>query len=99
MEYLCGKETCVPKLAQYAVRVWNVEMNFEDPAQTAREGVKRLRNLLRESGLPLTLKEAGVGNDKFTEIADNMTEKGKHTCGAFYKMSREDILELLGRME
>ena len=66
MEYLCGKETCVPKLAQYAVRVWNVEMNFEDPAQTAREGVKRLRNLLRESGLPLTLKEAGVGNDKFT---------------------------------
>ena len=99
MEYLCGKETCVPKLAQYAVRVWNVEMNFEDPAQTAREGVKRLRNLLRESGLPLTLKEAGVGNDKFTEIADNMTEKGKHTSGAFYKMSREDILELLGRME
>lgn len=99
MEYLCGKETCIPKLAQYAVRVWNVEMNFEDPAQTAREGVKRLRNLLRESGLPLTLKEAGVGNDKFTEIADNMTEKGKHTCGTFYKMGREDILELLGRME
>ncbi len=53
MEYLCGKETCIPKLAQYAVRVWNVEMNFEDPAQTAREGVKRLRNLLRESaGVP-----------------------------------------------
>lgn len=99
MEYLCGKEECVPKLAQYAVRVWNAGMNFEDPAETAREGVKRLRCLIREAGLPLTLKEAGVGNDKFAEIADNMTDGGKHTCGSFYRMGREDIMELLKRME
>ena len=99
MEYLCGKEECLPKLAQYAVRVWNAEMNFEDPSATAREGVKRLRGLIREAGLPLTLKEAGVGNEKFEEIADNMTDGGKHTCGSFYQMSREDIVELLKRME
>lgn len=99
MEYLCDKPECVSKLAQYAVRVWNVEMNFEDPAQTAREGVKRLKGLLREAGLPLTLREAGVGTERFEEIADNMTAKGAHTCGAFYRMSRKDILELLGRME
>lgn len=99
MEYLCGKEECVPKLAQYAVRVWNAGMNFEDPAETAKEGVKRLRCLIREAGLPLTLKEAGVGNEKFAEIADNMTDGGKHTCGSFYRMSREDIMELLKRME
>lgn len=99
MEYLCEKKECVSKLAQYAVRVWNVEMNFGDPAETAREGVKRLRNLIRESGLPLTLKEAGVGNEKFEEIADNMTDFGSHTCGSFYPMSREDIRKLLGRME
>lgn len=99
MEYLCEKKECVSKLAQYAVRVWNVEMNFGDPAETAREGVKRLRNLIRESRLPLTLKEAGVGNEKFEEIADNMTDFGSHTCGSFYPMSREDIRKLLGRME
>lgn len=99
MEYLCGKPECVNKLAQYAVRVWNAEMNFEKPEQTAMEGVKRLRGLLREAGLPLTLQEAGIGTERFQEIADNMTDQGAHTCGAFYRMSREDILNLLEKME
>lgn len=98
MEYLCDKEECVPKLAQYAVRVWNVPMNFENQQETAREGVKRLRALIREAGLPLSLHEAGIGTEKFEEIADNMTDGGSHTCGAFYEMGREDILKLLEKM-
>lgn len=99
MEYLCEKEECVSKLAQYAVRVWNVPMNFENPAETAKEGVKRLRGLLREAGLPLSLREAGIGTERFEEIADNMTECGSHTCGSFYKFGKKEILELLNRME
>lgn len=99
MEYLCDQEECVPKLAQYAQRVWNVPVYFEDLRRTAMEGVKRLRTLIRESGLPLTLREAGIGTDKFELIADNMTNCGEETCGAFYRMGREDILALLHRME
>lgn len=99
MEYLCDQEECVPKLAQYAQRVWNVPVYFEDLRRTAMEGVKRLRTLIRESGLPLTLREAGIWTDKFELIADNMTNCGEQTCGAFYRMGREDILALLHRME
>lgn len=99
MEYLCDQEECVPKLAQYAQRVWNVPVYFENLRRTAMEGVKRLRTLIRESGLPLTLREAGIGTDKFELIADNMTNCGEQTCGAFYRMGREDILALLHRME
>lgn len=99
MEFLCDQEECVPKLAQYAQRVWNVPVYFEDLRKTAMEGVKRLRTLIRESGLPLTLREAGIGTDKFELIADNMTNCGEQTCGAFYRMGREDILALLHRME
>lgn len=98
MEFLCGKEECIPKLAQYAVRVWNAEMNFDNPEETAREGIKRLRGLIKEAGLPLTLSEAGVGKGKFEEIADNMTNGGSHTCGAFYAFTRDDILTLLEMM-
>lgn len=98
MEYLCTKQECVPKLAQIAVRVWNAPMNFENPAETAKEGIKRLRGFIREAGLPLTLGEAGVGSERFQEIADAMTDKGSHTCGAFYPMSRDDILSLLQNM-
>lgn len=99
MELLCEKQECLPKLAQYAARVWNVPMNFEDPADTAREGIRRLRRLIGEAGLPLSLHEAGIGTERFEEIADRITAGGKGTCGAFYRMGRADILELLHRME
>ncbi len=58
---------------QYAIRVWNVEMNFEDPKDTALEGIRRLRDLIHGAGLWLTLKEAGVDTEKFEEIADLVT--------------------------
>lgn len=99
MEMLCEKEQCVPKLAQYAVRVWNVPENPEDAAETAKEGVKKLRSLLRAAGLPQSLGEVGIGTERFEEIADNMTDGGSHTCGAFYPFGKKDILELLNRME
>ena len=99
MEYLCDKEECLPKLVQYAVRVWNVEMNFENPKDTALEGIRRLRDLIRGAGLPLTLKEAGIDTEKFEEIADLVTNHGTQTCGAFYPMAKEDVLALLDRMK
>lgn len=99
MEYLCDKEECLPKLVQYAVRVWNVEMNFENPKDTALEGIRRLRDLIHGAGLPLTLKEAGIDTEKFEEIADLVTNHGTQTCGAFYPMEKEDVLALLDRMK
>ena len=86
------------KLAQYAVRVWGAEMNFEDPRETALEGVRRLSALIREAGLPTTLHEAGIGAERFEEMADNLTANGTTTCGAFCRMTKQDILELLHSM-
>lgn len=99
MEYLCEKEECLPKLVQYAVRIWHVDLNFENPKETALEGVRRLRELIRSAGLPLTLREVGVGTEKFEEMADLMTANGTRTCGSFYAMNRGDILALLDRMK
>lgn len=99
MEYLSEKKECTEKLAQYAVRVWNVEMDFCCPEKTAKEGARRLKEFVRKSGLPLTLQEAGIGTERFEEIADNMTDKGQHTCGAFYPMTKQDILDLLNLMK
>lgn len=99
MEYLCEKEECLPKLVQYAVRVWHADLNFENPKETALAGISRLKALIRSAGLPLSLSEAGIGTERFEEIADNMTDGGAHTCGAFYAMTREDILALLDRMK
>lgn len=99
MEYLSEKEDCLPKLVQYATRVWHIDLNLENPKETALEGVRRLRDLIHRAGLPLTLAEVGIGTEKFEEIADLMTDCGSHTCGSFYAMSRADILALLDRMK
>lgn len=99
MEYLSEKKECTEKLSQYAVRVWNVEMDFRCPEKTAKEGARRLKEFVRKSGLPLTLQEAGIGTERFEEIADNMTDRGQHTCGAFYPMTKQDILDLLNLMK
>lgn len=74
-------------------------MDFLHPEKTAKEGAGRLREFVRKAGLPLTLKEAGIGTERFEEIADRMTDNGTHTCGAFYPMSRQDILDLLKLMK
>lgn len=99
MEYLVNQAECVQKLAQYAVQVWDVEMDFEHPEHTAKEGIERLRFLLKQAGLPATLSEVGIGTEQFEAIADNLTAKGTGTAGAFYAMNQKDILNLLEKMK
>lgn len=98
MRYVSEKEECLPKLVQYAVRVWGAEMNFENPRETALEGIDRLSRLIRDAGLPSTLREAGIGSERFEEIADNLTACGSAACGAFYPMQKQDIINLLQSM-
>lgn len=98
MEYLVDKPACVTKLAQYAIQVWDVEMDLEHPERTAREGIRRLRGMIKEAGLPSTLQEAGIGTERFEEIADHLTGNGTKTCGAFYAMNKQDVVSLLQSM-
>mgnify|MGYP001210262793 CR=1 FL=1 len=95
MTFVSGKPQCLKKLVQYAVRVWNIEENYDDPLETARQGIDCLRNFIHSCGLPVTLSEVEIGSEKFNEIASNMTDNGQHTAGGFYPLSKEDIIEVL----
>ncbi len=98
MDYLVENPDCQPKLAQYATRVWDVEMDFQDRATTAREGIRRLSRLILDAGLPLKLSDVGIGTEKFELMADNITSVGTSSCGSFYPMEKRDILSLLQKM-
>ncbi|MGA2764164.1 MAG: iron-containing alcohol dehydrogenase [Spirochaetia bacterium] len=82
----------VARFAQFAERVWNVEYCFEDPARTALEGIRRMEVFFREIGLPVTLKELGVKDDRLQEMARKCTERGP--VGNFVKMGRDEVLEV-----
>ena len=40
----------------------------EDPLETARRGIERLRELMRQSGVPMTLAQMGVPEDAIPNL-------------------------------
>jgi alcohol dehydrogenase YqhD (iron-dependent ADH family) len=83
------------RFVQWAVRVWNVELNVFDPEAVAREGVARLEAFFRSFGIGTTLGELGVGDDRIDEMADKCTDGDTRTVGNFVKLDRAAVAKIL----
>jgi len=84
----------VSRFAQFAVRVFNVEHTFFDPEEAAREGIRRLKAFFSLLGLPVSLKDAGIGGERLSEMADKATEGGAASQGFFVKLNRQDVYNI-----
>ena len=80
----------VLRFAQAAVRVWGCQMDFENPENTAREGIKRFRRFLHEIGMPLTFAELGAREEDISVLVEKFGI-GDGRTGGFVKLSTEDI--------
>lgn len=83
----------IERFIQFAINVWNVEPNFESPERIALEGVERLKRFFKDIGLPTSLSEANIGEDRLEEMAAKATERGE--LGEFVKLKKEDVLNIL----
>ncbi|GAB6172743.1 iron-containing alcohol dehydrogenase [Paradesulfitobacterium aromaticivorans] len=83
----------IDRFVQFAVRVWNVEYSFDAPERTAWEGIERLIEFFRTIGLPVTLTELDVPEDRLEEMAAKCTHSGP--VGNFMKLNKKDVLEIL----
>jgi len=79
----------VERFARFAVAVWGVEPRFDWPERTALEGIGRTKNFFRGIGLPTSLPELGVTDDRFEEMASKATAAGP--VGNFVKLGRDDV--------
>jgi hypothetical protein len=84
----------VQRFAQFAVRVFDVEMDFKQPEVTAREGIRRLEEHFRRMGLSVRLSDVGIREDSFENMADIATDSGKKEAGNFVKIDKKAILEI-----
>ena len=91
MKYVYKQD--LKRFAQFAVRVWNEEPDFNDIEKVALAGIRRLEDFYKEIGLPITLKEANVPYDRLEEMAKKCTERGP--AGNFVKLNKDDVLEIL----
>ncbi|MEG2291444.1 MAG: iron-containing alcohol dehydrogenase [Clostridium sp.] len=82
----------INRFAQFANRVFDVEIDLNDLEGTALKGIKALTNFFKEIGLPVTLAEANISDDRLEEMAAKRTENG--TIGSFVKLSKEDVLNI-----
>jgi alcohol dehydrogenase YqhD (iron-dependent ADH family) len=83
----------VERFVQFATRVWNVDPDFESLERTALEGIERLKRFFKDIGLPTTLAEANIGEDRLEEMATKCTDRGP--LGQFVKLYKEDVLNIL----
>lgn len=84
----------INRFVQFAVRVWDVDLEFSSYEAIATEGIERLTKFFIEMNLPVTLKEANIDYDKFNEMADKCTNKGTTTVGQFVKLNKEDVINI-----
>ena len=92
MKYVYSHD--INRFLQFSARVWDVDFHFSSPEEIALEGINRTMNFFKSIGLPVTLREAGISDDKFEEMAGKCTNFGQHTVGNFVKLTRDDIINI-----
>lgn len=81
----------LPKFKRYAINVWNVEVQDKTDEQIAHEGLDRMEAYMREIGLEMSIKDLGVTEAMFEEIA----QKSFILEGGYKVLSHDEIVKIL----
>ena len=73
----------IGRFAQIAVRVWGCEMNFQNPKETARDGIERFKKFLTSIGMPINFEELGAKEEDIPFMVKNMGLGENGTTGSF----------------
>jgi len=82
---------------QFAVNVMGVEGSYRDPDAIVQEGIRRLKEFFAKLGLPATLRDLGIDEDRLEEMAKKATKEafGKESpLGGFKKLYWQDVLAI-----
>ena len=79
------------RFAQFAVRVWGCEMDFEHPEKTALRGIEAYETFLREIGMPVTFRELGADPADIPAMAAKVKRGPDGTTGNYVKLNTADI--------
>ena len=82
---------CVWRFVRFAKNVWGFE--GDDDFALANAAIDRLEAFFRESGIPMTLGELGIGTEHFKEMAAH-ANRGNSLSGAFVPLTDEDVEEI-----
>ena len=81
----------IDRFVQYAVRVWNVDLPLSDKEGSVEEAIQRLQAFYKRIGMPTTLADANIADDKLRFMAENAFVGEKSHLGNFKKLSAADV--------
>lgn len=82
------------RFAQYAVNVWNIDMDFEDPMKTAQAGIDATEAFYRSLDMPTSLGELGVDPARIEELAEKCTNGGKRKLQGIRVLDQPEMIEI-----
>ncbi|EFC90786.1 iron-containing alcohol dehydrogenase [Dethiosulfovibrio peptidovorans DSM 11002] len=83
----------VARFVRFFHRVWGLEPDFWNPEKTVLDGIAVMENYFRSIGMPVTLEELGVPDDRLEEMAEKSNWNGP--VGQFVPITTEKALEIL----
>ena len=83
----------LPKLVQFAVRVWDVPAEG-NPEAVALEGIRRLRRFFSSLELPITFRELGIPEPDIDLLVNNLHRNKGELLGNYVKLTRQDTVEI-----
>ncbi len=84
----------VMRFAQMATRVFGCEMNFENPEDTALQGIYCFRRFLHEMGMPINFEELGAKAEDIPVLIEKFGIGDGQTWG-FVRLNTKDIEQIL----
>lgn len=90
MQYVLSEET-TEKFVEYAQNVWQVK--GKNDLAVARKGIEKTREFFTDLGMPKTLRDVGVRENKLEDMAEKTVLYGD--VGKFKKLGKNDVLTIL----
>lgn len=92
MKYIM--DACIPRFAEMAVRLFNVEYDHENPRLTALEGIRRFEQWIAAIGMPTRFSQLGIDDARFDEIAARIYAQAG-VYGNMVKLGEKETREIL----
>ena len=84
----------VMRFAQMAVRIWGIQMNFENPEDTALKGIREFRKFLSSIGMPVNFDQLDAKEEDIPLLVEKFGI-GDSKTGGFVSLNSADIAQIL----
>ncbi len=95
MEHVLNEDNLY-KFVEYGVNVWNIDSSLAD-VEIAKLAINRTKEFFESLGIPMTLRQVGINEEKLEIMAKAVTDHNEGYVGNFKELGYNDILDIFNK--